>query len=127
MPSWQAKLAEAARAARERDADRPPIWEVRAIDPPEISMVWAVRYTRAMLEDGVRVAEDLSLAAACYEYHVVVDHRMCEDGIHALFEFRPPVESLHVRADGMTGVVSALRRSGYHGVCSDGRGTTYEF
>ena len=125
--TWQARLRAQALAAHRRELDRSPSWVVRATDPPTFSMVWAVRYTREMLDAGVHVAEDLSLMSTCYERHVVADFRNCEDGIHMLCEFLPPVEALVVRPECMSGVVAALRRSGYHAKCNDGRGKHYEF
>lgn len=125
--SWQARLRRQAIAADERTANREPRWTIRATDPPTFSQVWAVRYTKELYDAGVHVAEDLSLMATCYEAHIVADFRTCEDGIHALCEFLPPVESLSVTADRMSGVVGALRRSGYHARCHDGHGKHYEF
>lgn len=127
MASWQENLAAQARAREERLLAQEPSWTVRAIDPPTIDMVWALRYTREMHEAHVGVAEDLSLMSSLYERHIIADFRNCEDGIHVLFEFLPPIEAMAVRPECMTGVVSALRRSGYHCRCYDGRGKHYEF
>lgn len=104
-----------------------PTWVVRATDPPEFSRVWCVIYTPEMYRQGVRGAEDIALMSTCYQRHIVADYRPCEDGVHALVEFLPPVEALAVRPENMGGVVSALRRSGYHARCSDGHGKSYEF
>ena len=123
--SWQADLAAQARASEDRE--RSPLWVVRAKPPDAIAQVWAVRYTKEMLDAGVRVAEDLSLMATVYESRIMASFRTCEDGMHVLCEFDPPVESLSVRADCMSGVVAALRRSGYHCVCRDAHGKRYEF
>ena len=125
--SWQASLKAQARAATERELKRAPRWTVRATNPRTITQVWAVRYTRDMYDAGVRVAEDLSLMSTCYESRIVSDFRNCEDGIHVLCEFLPPVESLSVRPECMSGVIAALRRSGYHAICYDGSGKRYEF
>ena len=125
--SWQADLGAQARAATERELEREPCWTIRATSPPVFTSVWAKRYTRELYDAGERVAEDLSLMATCYERRIVADFRNCEDGIHALCEFLPPVESLTVRPECMTAVTRALMRSGYHAVCSDGHGGRYEF
>ena len=125
--SWQEELGAQARAYLEREASRPPLWVVRATDPPEFSNVWARRYTRESYDAGERVAEDLSLMATCYERRISASFRTCEDGVHSLCEFLPPVDSLCVRADRMSGVVAALRRSGYHASCSGPGGKRYEF
>lgn len=127
MASWQAKLTAQALAHTERMLARQPSWTVRAVDPPLFEMVWAVRFTREMLDAGVSVAEDLSLMSTCYERRIVASFRNCEDGIHVLCEFLPPIEAIVVRPECMNGVVSALRRSGYHCKCYDGRGKHYEF
>ena len=127
MARWQAALREAALESARREAARPTTWVIRATDPPTFTRVWAVRYTRAMRDAGERVAEDLDLMATCYQRHVVADFVRCEDGIHVMCEFLPPIEALAVSADRMSGVVAALRRSGYHATCSDDGGGTYEF
>ena len=124
--SWQGDLGKQARAAHERDLEREPCWTVRATNPPTIDRVWARRYTRESYEAGEKVAEDLSLMSTCYERHVVAEFQTCEDGIHVLCEFLPPVEHLMVRPECMSGVVAALKRSGYHAICSDGK-SRYEF
>ena len=126
MASWQQELHQAALESARRQQEMPPTWVITAIDPSEFNLVWAVRYTRGMLDAGESVAEDISLAATIYERHIIADRRNCEDGIHALFEFLPPIESMAVRADRMSGVVAALRRSGYHARCTEGT-STYEF
>lgn len=125
--SWQAQLRKQAIAERERRAQEPPPWVIRATDPPTFSKVWAVRYTRELYESGVRVAEDLSLMATVYEARIMAEFRTCEDGIHALCEFLPPVETLTVAPERMSGVVAALKRSGYHARCTDHHGKHYEF
>ncbi len=125
--SWQAQLRKQAMASDERRAGQEPSWTIHATNPPTFSQVWAVRYTRQLYEAGVHVAEDLSLMATVYEAHIIADFRTCEDGIHALCEFLPPVESLTVRPERMSGVVAALKRSGYHAWCHDGHGKRYEF
>lgn len=125
--SWQAQLKAQAHAATERELSHAPRWTVRFTNPRTISQVWAVRYTREMYDAGVQVAEDLSLMSTCYESHIISDFRNCEDGIHVLCEFLPPIESLSVRPECMSGVIAALRRSGYHAKCYDGNGKHYEF
>lgn len=125
--SWQAMLGAQAYAADERAARRDPKWVIRATFPKLFTQVWCLRYTREMLDAGVRVAEDLSLMSTCYESRIVADFRTCEDGMHALCEFLPPVETLAVRPECMSGVVAALRRSGYHAICRSADGKSYEF
>ncbi len=125
--SWQAALTAQAMAETERMLARRPSWVIRATDPPTFERVWCVRFTRAMLDAGVRVAEDLALMSTCYERRIVADFQTCEDGIHVMCEFLPPVEAIAVRPENMSGVVAALRRSGYHARCSDGHGKSYEF
>lgn len=124
--SWQASLNAQARASDEAKLRRSPRWTVRVTEPATIKQVWAVRYTREMFDAGVHVAEDLSLMSTCYESRIVSTFQSCEDGIHVLCEFLPPVESLTVRPECMSGVVAALRRSGYHAICTDGK-SRYEF
>lgn len=124
---WQADLGAKAEEERARRASQPPPWVVRATDPPTFGQVWALRYTREMRESGVRVAEDLDLMGTCYERRIVASFQTCADGVHVLCEFLPPVEALTVRPERMSGVVGALRRSGYHAHCSDGHGKEYDF
>lgn len=123
---WQADVAAQARARAEEDAavER---WVVHLTDPVPVSRVWAQRYTKELHDAGARVAEDLSLMATCYERHVVASFQTCEDGIHVLCEFDPPIEALAVRAECMSGVVGALRRSGCHARCTGPDGKHYEF
>lgn len=102
------------------------MWVIRAIEPPTIERVWALRFTREMVGTGA-VAEDLSLRATIYERHIVADVLPCTDGKHVMFEFFPPIERMAVRPERMSGVVNALQRSGYHCYCYDGRGKEYEF
>ena len=125
--SWQSDLREAAERERERMAAEPPRWVVTATDPPTFGQVWAKRYTREMRDAGEKVAEDLALMGTCYERRIMASFQMCADGVHVLCEFLPPVESMSVRPEDMTGVVRALQRSGYHAHCSDGHGKSYEF
>ena len=109
----------------ERMAERPS-WVVTATDPPQFGRVWCRAYTRGDLGTGVP-AEDLCMWSTIYQRRLVADFSRCEDGQFVMFEFLPPVESMAVRPEDMTGVVAALRRSGYHARCSDGRGGEYEF
>jgi hypothetical protein len=125
--SWQAELNSRASEELARRASEPPPWVVTATDPPTFSKVWALRYTKEMSDAGESVAEDLSLMATSYERHISASFQTCADGIHVLCEFLPPVESICVRPERMTGVVRALQRSGYHARCSDGHGKSYEF
>lgn len=125
--TWQARLREQAMAASEREAARGPRWVVRMVDPPLVSRVWARRYTREMLDAGVRDAEDLALMATCYERRVMASFQTCADGAHVLCEFDPPIEALSVRPERMGGVVAALRRSGCHARCTGPQGKHYEF
>lgn len=125
--SWQSDLADATDARAEREAARPPLWVVTATDPPTFGRVWCLRYTRAMLDAGVRVAEDLDMLATVHERGISASFEECGDGMHAMLDIDPPICAVAVRADRMNGVVSALRRSGYHAHCSDGHGKEYEF
>ena len=115
--SWQSELSAAVATTRERERD---VWLITATDPPTFTDVWASR-TR----DGV-VGTDLAIWSTCYEFHVIVESRNCEDGSTVWFRFDPPVEHLRVRRENMTNVVSSLKASGYHARCS-GSGGTYEF
>ena len=116
--SWQGELAAAAAAASERERE---VWVVTMVDPPLLSDVWCTR-TR----DGT-IGTDLAMYATCYEFRIVSEIRNCEDGQHVHFRFDPPIESMRVRRENMTNVVTALRTCGFHAKCSDGAGKHYEF
>ena len=116
--SWQSELAAAAATAKERQRET---WVVTMVEPRLLSDVWCTR-TR----DG-SIGTDLAMWSTCYEFRVVAEVRNCEDGEHVHFRLDPPVESMRVRRENMTGVVTALRTCGYHAHCSDGAGKEYEF
>lgn len=122
---WQADLHEAARLDRERRMMRHP-WVVTCVaspfgDVPTFSRVWATTVTAEV------AGQDLDIIATCYERRIAVTFARCPDGAHTLIEFVPPIESVAVMPERMTSFVNALRASGYHARCSDGKGKTYEF
>ena len=112
-------------AATER-RDTRPSWTVRVTGAPCIDRIWARRYTSADVGTGVP-AENLAVMSTLYRGCIVADMVPCDDPAFVMFELLPPVESLNVHPDDMSGVVSALSRSGYHASCTDHHGKTYEF